>query len=460
MKSDFTILVVDDEENVRRLLAAVLKREGYEVETAADGVEALAKIGEIPPRLVLMDIRMPNLDGMDAFRQLRKLGYQMPVILMTAFAAVDTAVEAIKAGAFDYVIKPFDIAEIKLLVNRAFQLQSMSEEINVLQRELTDNYHIDRILTNSHKMKELTKNIAKLAQSNATVLIMGESGAGKELIANTIHYNSERKHGPFVKINCGALPENLLESELFGHEKGAFTGAFMRRAGRFEQANSGTLFLDEIGEISLNLQVKLLRVLQEREFERVGSSETIRTDIRVIAATNRNLEELVAKGLFRQDLYYRLNVVSLYAPPLRERKEDIVLLADYFLQKYAQENMKEMIGYDSEAYKLLRRYSWPGNVRELKNVIERAVIMSTGNVVFAEDLPDKLVKHNTAVKKISTDMIKSNPGVTLKEMVKSAESQFIEEVLSRNQGNKAKTAQELGISRRSLQYKIQEYQLE
>lgn len=460
MKADFTILIVDDEENVRKLLAAVLKREGYEVDTAADGVEALTKIAAMTPRLVLMDIRMPRLDGMDTFRQLRKLGYPMPVILMTAFAAVDTAVEAIKAGAFDYVIKPFDIAEIKMLVNRAFQLQSMSEKINVLQRELTDNYHIDRILTNSHKMKELSKNIAKLAQSNATVLIMGESGAGKELIANTIHYNSERKNGPFIKINCGALPENLLESELFGHEKGAFTGAFMRRAGRFEQANSGTLFLDEIGEISLNLQVKLLRVLQEREFERVGSNETIKTDIRVIAATNRNLEELVAKGTFRQDLYYRLNVVSLYAPPLRERKEDIVLLADYFLQKYARENMKEMIGYDDEAYKLLQRYNWPGNVRELKNVIERAVIMSTGNVIFAEDLPEKLVKHSTAVRKISMDMAKAAPGVTLKDMVKSAESQFIDEVLNRNQGNKAKTAQELGISRRSLQYKIQEYQLE
>ena len=460
MKSDFSLLIVDDEENVRKLLTAVLKREGFAVDTAADGIEALAKIDQAKPDLVLMDIRMPNLDGMEAFRQLRKLGFNIPVILMTAFAAVDTAVEAIKNGAFDYVIKPFDIDEVKLLVNRAYQLKSMSEEINVLRRELTDNFRLDRLLTNSHKMKELYKDIAKIARSNATVLITGESGTGKELIASTIHYNSERQSGPFIKINCGALPENLLESELFGHEKGAFTGAVNRRAGRFDQANKGTLLLDEIGEMSLNLQVKLLRVLQEREFERVGGNETIKTDIRVIAATNRNLEEMVSQGLFRQDLYYRLNVVSLYAPPLRERKEDIGLLADYFLQKHARENGKELIGFDAEAYRILRRYEWPGNVRELQNVIERAVIMSTGTVIFAEDLPDKILQNSLPISRGKTEPGGVKPGKTLKEMVKNAESQFIEEALARNHGNKMKTAQELVISRRSLQYKIQEYELE
>ncbi|HWR38167.1 MAG TPA: sigma 54-interacting transcriptional regulator [Patescibacteria group bacterium] len=459
MKADYTILVADDEENVRRLLAAVLKREGYPVEVASDGLEALAKINDSAPQLVLMDIRMPQLDGITAFRKLREQGHRMPVILMTAFAAVDTAVEALKAGAFDYLIKPFDLAEVKLLVNRAFQLQSMSEEIKVLQQELAENYRLDRILTNSPKMKELCKNIAKLAQSNATVLITGESGSGKELIASTIHYNSARKHGPFVKINCGALPENLLESELFGHEKGSFTGAIARRTGRFEQANSGTLFLDEIGEFSLNLQVKLLRVIQEREFERVGGNETIRTDIRVMAATNRNLEEMVARGTFREDLYYRLNVVSLYAPPLRERKPDIHLLADYFLQKYSLENQKEILGYDHDAYELLRQYDWPGNVREMKNVIERAVIMNTGNIIFAEDLPEKLTERGNAAKRFIPEAPAAG-GVTLKEMMKNVERQFIREVLENYRGNTAKAARELGISRRSLQYKIQEYQLE
>lgn len=459
MHTSFMVLIVDDEENVRRLLSAVLTREGYTVATAVNGLDGLEKIKQLKPKLVLMDIRMPELDGMDTFKQLRKLNYDMPVILMTAFAAVDTAVEAIKLGAFDYVIKPFDIEEIKLLVNRAFQLQSMSEEITVLQRELTDNYRIDRILTQSHNMQELYRDIAKIANSNATVLILGESGSGKELIANMIHYNSARKKGPFIKVNCGAIPENLLESELFGHERGAFTGAFMRRTGRFEQANSGTLLLDEIGELSANLQVKLLRVLQEREFERLGSAQTIKTDIRVIAATNRNLEDMVNQGLFRQDLYYRLNVVSLYVPPLRERPEDIALLADYFLHKYAQENSREMAGFDHEVYRLLRRYCWPGNVRELQNVIERAVIMASGNVIFAEDLPDKLTGVNCG-ELVSITVPVSGNSRTLKEQIKVAERQAIEEALQRNQGNKAQTARELGISRRSLQYKIQEHQLE
>ncbi|HEY3424187.1 MAG TPA: sigma 54-interacting transcriptional regulator [Negativicutes bacterium] len=460
MKSKFSILVADDEESVRKLLAAVLKREGFAVETAADGLEALQKIEKSTPDLAIMDIRMPNLDGMAAFRQLRSKGYKLPVILMTAFATVDTAVEAIKQGVFDYVIKPFDINEVKLLVNRAFKLQSLREEVKVLRRELTNHYGLDKILTNSHSMKELCKDIAKISQSNATVLITGESGTGKELIASTIHYNSARKNGPFIKINCGALPENLLESELFGHEKGAFTGACMRRLGRFEQANKGTLLLDEVAEISPNLQVKLLRVLQEREFERVGGNETIKPDIRIIAATNRNLEEMISAGTFRQDLYYRLNVVCLQALPLRERREDIMLLADFFLQKYARENGKEMCGFDAEAIGLLEKYNWPGNVRELQNVIERAVIMSIGNVVVAEDLPDTLLHENVPVKQYLPEVSTPSEGKLLKEMVKRVECQFIEGALVANNGNKMKTAKELGISLRSLQYKIQEYAIE
>lgn len=457
--SSYTVLVVDDEDSVRKLLSAVLKREGYQVECAADGQEALEKFQTVQPDLVLMDIRMPRMDGLTAFKEMRKLRQEVTVILMTAYAAVETAVEAIKLGVFDYLIKPFEIEEVKLLVNRAMQIRKMAERITVLNQELLDNYRLDRILTNSPKMKELCRTIDKIAQSNVTVLVTGESGTGKELIANTIHYNSKRRNGPFIKINCGALPESLLESELFGHEKGAFTGAAMRRAGRFELANQGTLFLDEIGEISQNLQVKLLRVLQEREFERVGGTETIKTDIRVIAATNRNLEEMIKQGEFRQDLYYRLNVVCLSAPPLRERKEDIGLLADYFLQKFAGENSRELMGFDTAALRILERYRWPGNVRELANVIERAVIMSNGSMIFPEDLPNSLRDNDKTIDEVVVDS-KQPQGQNLKEMMKQVECNFIKDALDRNHGNKAKTAKELGISRRSLLYKIEEYQLE
>ncbi|HWR45124.1 sigma 54-interacting transcriptional regulator [Sporomusa sp.] len=459
MNNNYTVMVVDDEDSVRKLLSAVLKREGYQVVCAESGEEALSKFKTLQPDLIIMDIRMPNIDGITAFKEMRKLSQNVTVILMTAYAAVETAVEAIKLGAFDYVIKPFDIEEVKLLTNRAIQLQKMTEKIYVLNQQLIDSYRLDKIITNSPKMQDLCQNIAKIAQSNASVLITGESGTGKELIANTIHYNSKRNSGPFIKINCGALPEGLLDSELFGHEKGAFTGAIMRRPGRFEQADHGTLFLDEIGEISPNLQVKLLRVLQEREFERVGGNTTIKTDIRVLAATNRNLEEMVKQGTFRQDLYYRLNVVSLSAPPLRERREDIELLAGYFLQKFTAENEKDIMGFDPDVLKLLENYNWPGNVRELANVVERAVIMSTGSRIFPEDLPDNL-KYSNESDLMSSFGFEKPEGKTLKEMIKKVECMLIKEALQRNQGNKVKTAKELGMSRRSILYKIQEYEIE
>ncbi|HWR07439.1 sigma 54-interacting transcriptional regulator [Sporomusa sp.] len=459
MNNNYTVMVVDDEDSVRKLLSAVLKREGYQVVCAGSGEEALSKFKTVQPDLVIMDIRMPNIDGITAFKEMRQLSQNVTVILMTAYAAVETAVEAIKLGAFDYVIKPFDIEEVKLLTNRAIQLQKMTEKIYVLNQQLIDSYRLDKIITNSPKMQELCQNINKIAQSNASVLITGESGTGKELIANTIHYNSKRNSGPFIKINCGALPEGLLDSELFGHEKGAFTGAIMRRSGRFEQADHGTLFLDEIGEISPNLQVKLLRVLQEREFERVGGNATIKTDIRVLAATNRNLQEMVKQGTFRQDLYYRLNVVSLAAPPLRERREDIELLAGYFLQKFTAENEKAILGFDPDVLRLLENYNWPGNVRELANIIERAVIMSTGSRIFPEDLPDNL-RYSNESDLISSFGFEKPEGKTLKEMIKKVECMLIKEALQRNQGNKVKTAKELGVSRRSILYKIQEYEIE
>lgn len=455
MRSNWTVLVVDDEESVRKLLTAVLKKEGYTVETAEDGQQAVEKARLIKPALVIMDIRMPNLDGLSAFKAIREENKEVLVILMTAFAAVETAVEAVKLGAYDYIIKPFNIDEVKLLIKRAMQVQTLTEEVKVLREELYSNYRLDKLLTNSPKMQELYRIIGKVASTSATVLISGESGTGKELIANTIHYNSLRSHGPLVKVNCGALPESLLESELFGHEKGAFTGAAARKLGRFELANKGTIFLDEIGEVSQSLQVKLLRVLQEREFERVGGTELVKTDIRIIAATNRNLEEMVAKGTFREDLYYRLNVVSIHVPPLRERREDIPLLADYFLHKYAQENNRTMSMFDLETCSLLADYNWPGNVRELANVVERAVIMSTGCVIFPEDLPQALSRQQIVAMEASSDYT----GQSLKEIIKQVERNVLKQALANNNGNKVKTAKDLGMSRRALLYKIEEYEL-
>ncbi|MEG1690731.1 MAG: sigma 54-interacting transcriptional regulator, partial [Hafnia sp.] len=382
MSQPCRILIVDDEKNVLRMLNTVFSQEGNQVFCADNGQDALAIFEQERPDVVLMDIRMPTMNGLEALQRMREKWLDTPIILMTAYAAVETAVEALRLGAFDYVIKPFELDELKLLINRALQLRNMKQEINILHRELSDSYHCDKILTNNPKLMELCRTIAKVAQSHANVLVTGESGTGKELIAKAIHYNSPRSKQPFIKVNCGALPESLLESELFGHEKGAFTGAQMQRQGLFERAHQGTLLLDEIGEMPLNLQVKLLRVLQEQEFERVGGSQTIKIDVRIVAATNRDLSDMIEQGEFRRDLYYRLNVMHLYSLPLRERPEDILLLARYFLQKFSAENNKDIIGFDVSAIRMLENYPWLGNVRELANAVEHAVIMSTGYMIF------------------------------------------------------------------------------
>ncbi|MBP2310061.1 acetoacetate metabolism transcriptional regulator AtoC [Azospirillum melinis] len=455
------VLVVDDDEAIREMLAAVLTRDGLSVTTAADGVEAVAAFAAQRHAVVLMDVRMPQMTGLQALAEIRKLDRSTAVILMTAYAEVGAAVQAIKDGAFDYVIKPFDIAEILLQVGRALQMRRMRDDIATLHRELSSSYRTDRILTASPRMSELLQTIAKVAKSNATVLVTGESGTGKELVAAAIHYNSPRNAGPFVKVNCAAVPEGLLESEFFGHEKGAFTGAQARRRGRFEQAEHGTLFLDEIGDISPSLQVKLLRVLQEREFERVGGTELVRTDVRVIVATNRNLEEMVRQGLFRQDLYFRLNVVTLRTVPLRERPEDVRLLASHFLQRFAAENRIEVSGIDEQAMERLLAYRWPGNIRELSNAMERAVVMSTGAMIVTEDLPEQI-----AGQAGDSEPVAENDGDgaaapsaagSLREQVSRFEARVVAEALARNDGNRMRTAQQLGISRRSLLYKLQEY---
>ena len=454
MKADYQILIVDDDESIRRMLTAVLGREGFQTVSACDGESGLEFFRSHAPDIVLMDVRMPGISGIEAMSAMLELRPGAAVILMTAYADLDTAVQAIKNGVFDFVIKPFDLAEIRLLVNRAFQMREMRREIGLLQHELSESFRFERIITGDPAMQALCDSVARIAPSSATVVIYGESGVGKELLAASLHYNSPRAQKPFVKVNCGAIPEGLLESEFFGHEKGAFTGAVARRTGRFEHADGGTLFLDEIGELPLSLQVKLLRVLQDREFERVGGDKTLRVDVRLVAATNRNLEAMVADGSFRQDLYYRLNVVNLSVPPLRQRPADIALLAQHFLRKFTAEHAREVDGLDDHALAIMQRYSWPGNVRELANAVERAVVMSTGRIIFAEDLPLPIVH---ACRPSPLDEAGQR---SLKEQVRDFETRVILQALARNQDNRSRTASELGISRRALLYKLHELNLD
>lgn len=450
MKTRYRILIVDDEDNVRRMLTTAFSLQGHETHCASNGEEALQRFADAPPDVVLMDIRMPEMNGIDALKVMRTQQPRIPVILMTAYAEVETAVEALRSGAFDYVIKPFDLDELNLLIQRALQLQAMKQEIRSLHQALSTSWQWGHILTNSPRMMDICKDTAKIALSQANVLISGESGTGKELIARAIHYNSRRANGPFIKINCAALPESLLESELFGHEKGAFTGAQTQRQGLFER----TLLLDEIGEMPLVLQAKLLRILQEREFERVGGHQTIQVDIRIVAATNRDLHAMVKEGAFREDLFYRLNVIHLQLPPLRERREDIALLANHFLQKFSSENQRDIIEIDPAAMSMLTTWPWPGNIRELSNVIERAVVMNTGAVIFAEDLPAPLRQPVSGGSEIKA----TQPGErNLKEEIKREEKRIIIEVLEQHEGNRTRAALMLGISRRALMYKLQEY---
>jgi len=455
MKQDTQILVVDDDDSIRKLLSVVLARDGYLISTAEDGVQAVEAFKAEAPDIVLMDIRMPGCSGIEAMQQMQAIRPGATIILMTAFAELETAIQAIKMGAFDYVIKPFDLAEIHLLVERAWQMREMRNQICTLKKELSASYRVERILTNDPAMQALCAAIERASKSNATVVIQGESGVGKELLAASLHYNSPRAGRPFVKLNCGAIPEGLLESELFGHEKGAFTGAINRRTGRFEQAEGGTLFIDEIGELTLVLQVKLLRVLQDREFERVGGENTLKADVRIVAATHRDLAAMVESGDFRRDLFYRLNVINLAVPALRDRPLDIPLLANHFLHKFTDEHGREISGFDDQALNLLQRHTWPGNVRELANAVERAVVMSSGKQIFVEDLPASIINVCTPEGNAPATEEQS-----LKMQVRNFEAQVISQALQRNQGNRSRTATELGISRRALLYKLHECQLD
>lgn len=385
-----TVLIVDDERNYLLVLEALLSDEGYQVITADGAKKGLDALQENDLDAVITDMKMPGMDGMEFLEHIRRQQPDIPVIMMTAFGSVEKAVEAMRKGAFDYILKPFKNEELKLTVRKAVDHYCLVRNNRQFARELQGRYQFGNIIGKSAQMQRIFQLIEKVAPTKATVLVTGDSGTGKELIARAIHYNSPRKDLPFISVNCGALPETLLESELFGHEKGAFSGAISQRKGRFELANEGTLFLDEISEMSPPLQVKLLRILQEMEFERVGGSHTLKVDVRVVAASNRNLKEEVANARFRADLFYRLNVVHVFLPPLRERVDDIPLLVNHFLDKYAEDNKQKRISISAEAMKCILDYQWPGNVRELENVIERAVILSDQHEIASKDLPSEV----------------------------------------------------------------------
>jgi DNA-binding NtrC family response regulator len=442
------ILIVDDEAAARSALAELLKAEGYAVETAGDGFKALGKLDTFDPDLVLTDFNMPGLDGIELMEKLKEHDAELPVVLMTAFGAVETAVTAMRKGAADYLLKPLNLDELVIVLERALERTRLRRETSELRNRLEERYSFENIVGSSQEMQAVFKSIVQIAPSRATVLLNGESGTGKELVAAAIHQRSPRAARPFVRLHCAALAETLLESELFGHERGAYTGAERKREGRFEQANGGTLFLDEIAEISPGTQVKLLRVLQEREFERVGGNQTIHIDVRVIAATNRDLKAMVAAGRFREDLYYRLNVIALTLPALRQRQADIPALAMHFLQRFAEENCKNVTALSDAVLALLVAYPWPGNVRELENAIERAVVVSDGDTIEPRHLPPEF-----AVVSRRAAGAPPVPGSSMDELERHAIMKTLESV----GGSTSRAAEILGISVRKIQYKLQEY---
>ena len=448
MSTRGTILVVDDEVNARTALAELLRGEGYTVETAADGFKALPKLDDLNPDLVLTDLKMPGMDGLDLMRKARERDPERPVVVMTAFGAVDTAVAAMREGAADYLTKPLNFDELTLVLERTLERRRLRAEAGQLRERLAERHSIKNIVGESPPMQKVFDLVRQVAPSRASVLITGESGTGKELVAAALHEQSPRAAAPFVKLHCAALAETLLESELFGHERGAFTGALTRRDGRFQQADRGTLFLDEIGEVSPAIQVKLLRFLQEREFERVGGNQTLRVDVRIVAATNRDLKKRVAEGLFREDLYYRLNVVAVEMPPLRARPSDVPLLSTFFLRRYSEENGKTIRRFSDDALASLSHYEWPGNVRELENAVERAVVICSGDEIRAEDLAPTIRAPSTK------SAVPQIPGATLAAIERHA----ILRTLEQTGGSTARAAEILQISPRKIQYKLQEYQ--
>ncbi len=443
------ILVVDDEPLIRDFIEEALSRTGYKIQTVSNGKDAISLIKNQPFDLIITDLKMEPINGIEVLKKAQQLSPETPVIIITAYATIETAISTLKSGAVDYLIKPFSVEALEIAVKRAFEKMQIKAENKFLRSELQSYIGPSEMIGSSKAMKELRKNILKVANSRSTVLIRGETGVGKELVARSIHYSSPRKDKPFIKVNCAALSSGILESELFGHEKGAFTGAYERKLGRFELANGGSLLLDEISEIHIDLQPKLLRALQEREIERVGGTETIPIDVRIIATTNRNLEEAIEKGTFREDLFYRLNVITIYVPPLRERKEDIPELVEHFIKKFSRENGRNIEAVSKEAMEALMEYDWPGNIRELQNIIERAVVLAENkNILEIKDIG--FFGETNLRRPVNSSF---TPGITLYE----AEKNIILQTLEYCNGNKTKTAEMLGISVRTLRNKLQEY---
>ncbi|RMF61658.1 MAG: sigma-54-dependent Fis family transcriptional regulator [Calditrichaeota bacterium] len=452
------VLIVEDDINTLNGLAEILEEEQFVITKARNASQALSAIRKKPFNVVLMDYLLPDQNGLDVSRQILEELPDTKIIMMTAFGTVKNAVEAMKMGIYDYLTKPINLDELLIIIRRAIQEQRLISENIDLKSKLTDTYRFENIVGVSGKMQEVFQKVMKVAGSDATVLLRGESGTGKELIARAIHYQSKRRDKPLVEVNCASIPENLLESELFGHEKGAFTGAHKLKKGKFEVADGGTLFLDEIGELPLSLQVKLLRVLQEKRFNRVGGIDNIQVEVRVIAATNADLEKRMEEGLFREDLYYRLNVIPIRIPPLRERVEDIGPLTDHFIRKYAAKNNRTIQGITEEALKIMMAYNWPGNVRELENAIENAVVMCEGDYITPQDLPAYL-QGPPMVDSPLLKIVMEQGDLSYREKLEACEREIIRMALAETNNNKTRAAKKLGFTLRTLRNKVKKYNL-
>lgn len=448
------ILIVDDEKPQRENLKGFFQRRDFDAITADCGAKAIEVVNDRAIDVLLTDYKMPDMTGLQVLMEVKRINAEIPVIMMTAYGSIETAVDAMKAGAFDYLQKPVNLDEVELLVKRALEQRRLVSENRELRQQLEERFRFTEIVSQSKEMEEALNVAGRVAKSNAMVLLRGETGTGKELFARAIHFASERKERPFVVVNCAAIPETLIESDLFGHEKGAFTGADRQRIGRFEEAHGGTLFLDEIGDVPPQMQVKLLRVLQSREFQRLGSSQTLHADARFVAATNRNLEEMLKEGTFREDLYYRLNVVTIAIPPLRKRKDDIPALVDHFLGKHAGQHSMPMKEVSREALDFLMKYDYPGNVRELEHIVERALILSTDDLIASQDLPAnvrQLKSEDKTHRQVRTE--------ELNEQLESFEREIILATLQRTGGNQVQAAKLLGIAERTLRYKLEKLKL-
>ncbi len=453
------ILVVDDERSMREVLKIMLEKEGYIVSLASSGEAARSMIETNPFDLILTDMRMPNGGGLVVLESAKKTNPHVPVIVMTAYASTENRLEAMRIGAFDYISKPFKNDEVHLIVKKALEQEGLRQENLLLRKELDDRYGFCNIIGKSPQMEEVFDLIRQVSDTKINILISGESGTGKELVARAIHFNSSRRGKPFVPVNCGAIPENLIESEFFGHKKGAFTGAYFNKKGLFKAADGGTIFLDEIGDLPLTMQIKLLRVIQERTFLPVGATEDEEVDVRVVAASNKDLKKEVAAGRFREDLYYRLNVIQIQLPPLRERQSDIPLLANFFLEKYKKELGKDIVKISDEAMELLKKYPFPGNIRELENIIERSVALERHNVILPETLPEQLHQTWPSLFKLHERHIPPE-GIDLDRIMNDLERTLLLEALQRAGGVKKKAAQLLRISFRSIRYRLDKHNID